>query len=67
MLLSKQIGAPLDPFPRITDWRARIKDRPAVQRAIDLGKNVREHRQNASNNNVLFNQGADHILQKKDG
>ena len=67
VLLSKRLGAPLDPFPRITDWRARIKDRPAVRRAVDLGKDVQEHRQNASNNNVLFNQGSDHILQKKDG
>ena len=67
VLLSKRLGAPLDPFPRISDWRARIKDRPAVRRAVDLGKDAQEHRQNASNNNVLFNQGADHILQKKDG
>lgn len=62
VFISKKLGAPLDDFPQIAAWRETIKQRPAVQRAIDLGKAGAQHDQNASNNNVLFNQGAGHIL-----
>lgn len=57
--IAKPLGASLDAFPNVADWRARIKSRPAVQRAIDLNKsdqNRGQHR--ADNNNVLFNQSA---------
>ncbi|MBJ6371084.1 glutathione binding-like protein [Sedimentitalea arenosa] len=57
--IAKPLGASLDAFPRVADWRARIKSRPAVQRAIDLFKgdqNRGQHR--ADNNAVLFNQSA---------
>lgn len=36
--IAKPMGVPLDPYPRVADWRARIKDRPAVQKAIGLGR-----------------------------
>jgi GST-like protein len=65
ILLTKSLGASLADFPAVTDWRQRIKERPAVQRAIDLGKAGAKHDQNASNNRVLFNQGAEHLLGKK--
>ena len=58
--IAKPLGASLDAFPRVADWRARIKSRPAVQRAIDLYKgnqNRGQHR--ADNNDVLFNQSAE--------
>jgi GST-like protein len=57
--IAKPLGASLEAFPRVADWRARMKDRPAVQRAIDLHKaaqNRGQHR--ADNNAVLFNQSA---------
>jgi GST-like protein len=57
--IAKPRGASLAQFPRVADWRARIKDRPAVRRAIDLHKsqqNMGQHR--ADNNTVLFNQSA---------
>ncbi len=57
--IAKPLGASLEEFPRIEDWRNRIKSRPAVQRAIDLYKgnqNRGQHR--ADNNDVLFNQSA---------
>ncbi len=57
--IAKPLGAAPDAFPRVADWRARIKERPAVQRAIDLHKsqqNKGQHR--ADNNKVLFNQSA---------
>ena len=62
VFLAKKLGAALEDFPKVTAWRETIKARPAVQRAIDLGKDKAKHDQNASNNNVLFNQGAGHLM-----
>lgn len=62
VFISKKLGAPLDAFPKLAAWRETIKQRPAVQRAIDLGKAGAQHDQNASNNNILFNQGAGHLM-----
>jgi GSH-dependent disulfide-bond oxidoreductase len=59
VLISKPLGQALDEFPNVARWREAIKQRPAVQRGIDLGKEFRrrapptdEERQ------VLFNQTA---------
>ena len=41
VLIARRLGADLGPFPRLAAWRQRIKDRPAVQRAIDVGKDHR--------------------------
>jgi GST-like protein len=41
VLIAKPLGAALEPFPNVTRWRGRIKDRPAVRRAVDLGKDLR--------------------------
>jgi GST-like protein len=41
VLIGKAMGVPLDDFPAVTAWRARIKDRPAVQRGVNLGKSSR--------------------------
>lgn len=60
ILIAKPLGASLEKFPNVTAWRGRIKERPAVRRAVDLHKerqNKGEH--NAQNNNVLFNQSAE--------
>jgi GST-like protein len=57
--IAKPLGASLETFPRVADWRARIKERPAVQRAIDLHKSEQNKgRHRADNNTVLFNQSA---------
>ena len=57
--IAKPLGASLVGFPRVADWRARIKARPAVQRAIDLHKDAQNRGQHrADNNNVLFNQSS---------
>ncbi len=60
--IAKPLGASLDKFPNVAAWRKRIKDRPAVRRAIDLHKD-RQNRgeQNAENNKVLYNQTAEHF------
>ena len=62
VFIAKPLGASLDDFPKVAAWRGRIKQRPAVQRAIDLHKdrqNRGQHR--AQNNSLLFNQGAAHL------
>lgn len=60
--IAKPLGVPLDPFPNVAAWRGRIKQRPAVQRAIDLYKDRQNRGQHtASNNNLLFNQTAEHL------
>jgi len=41
ILIAKPLGASLEPFPKVTAWRQRVKRRPAVQRAVDLGKELR--------------------------
>ncbi|HEY7576826.1 MAG TPA: glutathione S-transferase N-terminal domain-containing protein, partial [Acetobacteraceae bacterium] len=38
VLISKPLGQALDEFPNVARWREAIKQRPAVQRGIDLGK-----------------------------
>ncbi|MGF1528556.1 MAG: glutathione S-transferase family protein [Candidatus Competibacterales bacterium] len=59
VLIAKPLGQPLDEFPLVSRWRAAIKDRPAVQRAVDLGK---EYRRSAppteAERQVLFGQTA---------
>ncbi len=41
VLIAKPLTASLDGFPKVADWRRRVKERPAVQRAVDLGKELR--------------------------
>ena len=41
VLIAKPLGVDLSPFQSLSDWRARLKERPAVQRGVDLGKDLR--------------------------
>ncbi len=60
--IAKPLGASLDEFPNVADWRGRIKQRPAVRTAINLFKdNQNRGQQTASNNDILFNQSAAHL------
>lgn len=60
--IAKSLGANLDDFPAVAAWRARIKERPAVRRAIDLHKDRQNQGQaTAENNSLLFNQSAAHL------
>jgi GST-like protein len=62
VFIAKPLGSSLDDFPRVADWRKRIKERPAVRRAIDLYKDRQNRgRHTAENNQLLFNQGAAHL------
>ncbi len=57
--IAKPLGASLDGFPRVAAWRGRIKERPAVQRAIDLHKDAQNRGQHrVENNDVLFSQSS---------
>ena len=41
LLIAKPLTASLDDFPNVAAWRNRIKERPAVQRGVDVGKELR--------------------------
>jgi GSH-dependent disulfide-bond oxidoreductase len=41
VLIAKPLGQSLMEFPNVTRWRADIKRRPAVQAAVNLGKELR--------------------------
>ncbi|MEM6986304.1 MAG: glutathione S-transferase N-terminal domain-containing protein [Pseudomonadota bacterium] len=57
ILIAKAMGQPLDEFPAVTRWRATLKARPAVQRGVDLGKDLRSARtMTDSERKVLFGQ-----------
>jgi GST-like protein len=62
ILIAKPLGQPLDDFPNVARWRQTIKNRPAVQKGVDLGK---EWRRSAppddEERKILFNQTAQSI------
>lgn len=64
--IAKPLGASLEGFPNVKAWRARIKERPAVRRAIDLHKDRQNRgRDTADNNSLLFNQTSAHLTGDK--
>ena len=63
--IAKSLTVSLDDFPNVAAWRARVKARPAVIRAIDLCKEEQNRgQQTAENNPLLFNQDATHLKGK---
>ena len=61
---AKAMGVPLEDFPNVAAWRGRIKERKAVQRAINLYKDQQNHGANkatAATNKILYNQSAEHL------
>jgi len=62
--ITRQLGGNLNEFPNVQRWREVIKQRPAVRRAIDVGKSQARHGETADTNKVLFNQGAGHLLKR---
>ena len=68
VLIAKPLGASLEPFPNVAAWRSRIKERPAVQRAVDLGKEMR--RQGAptdAERKLLYEQTAASVRERSGG
>ncbi len=41
ILIAKHLGQSLEAFANVARWRQAVKQRPAVQRAVDLGKEFR--------------------------
>ncbi|HEY0205712.1 MAG TPA: glutathione S-transferase N-terminal domain-containing protein [Acetobacteraceae bacterium] len=57
VLIAKPLGQSLDPFPNVSRWRNAIKDRPAVRRGVDLGKELRRTSSPTDDERrILFNQ-----------
>jgi GST-like protein len=57
VLIAKPLGQSLAELPNVSRWRGAIKERPAVQRAVDLGKALRRTAPpSEAERKVLFNQ-----------
>ena len=57
VLIAKPLGASVENFPHLADWRNRIKNRPAVKKAVDLGKELRRSAPpTEEERKILFNQ-----------
>ncbi len=62
VLIAKPLGQPLDDFPNVARWRQAIKERPAVQRAVDLGKDLRRQGPpSEAERQVMFGQTAERV------
>jgi GST-like protein len=60
VLIAKAMGQELDAFPNVARWRQAIKERPAVQRGVDLGKELRRSAPPTDEEReLLYNQTAD--------
>jgi GST-like protein len=63
VLIAKPLGQLLDDFPNVARWRETIKQRSAVQRGVDLGKELRRSAPpNENERRILFNQTARNAL-----
>ena len=57
VLIAKPLGQSLDEMPNVTRWRKAVKDRPAVRRGVDLGKERRRAAPPTDDERrILFNQ-----------
>lgn len=65
VLIAKALGQPLDEFPNLARWRQTVKERPAVQRGVDLGKELRRRAPpSEEERRVLFNQTAKSVRER---
>lgn len=62
ILIAKAMKQPLDDFPNVTRWRSLIKDRPAVRRGVDLGKELKANKpMTEKERKISFGQTADTV------
>ena len=40
ILINKSLGISLENFPNVMRWRQKIKERPAVQKGVNLGREI---------------------------
>src|SRR5580658_5928866 len=59
VLIAKPLGQALDEFPNVSRWRDAIKARPAVQKGVDVGKDLRRRGDHTEESRkILFGQTA---------
>ncbi len=64
ILIANAMGESLEPFPNVTLWRTLIKERSAVQKGIEIGKEYRRSEPpTEEERRILFNQTADTVKQ----
>jgi len=60
----KRLGNDLDRFPRLRHWFDTIKERPAVRRGVDLGKDWRRDESRSDKaHSLMFGQNSETVLQ----
>lgn len=65
VLIAKPLGRDLASFPNVSRWRKAIKERPAVQRAVDLGKEFRRSAPPSDEERkILFSQSAETVKEQ---
>jgi GST-like protein len=65
VLIAKPLGQPLEEFPNVARWRETIKQRPAMQRGVDLGTGLRRSAAPSDDERrVLFNQRERDVSQR---
>ncbi|MBC6439130.1 MAG: glutathione S-transferase family protein [Rhodospirillales bacterium] len=67
VLIAKPLTASLDDFPNVRAWRQRVKERPAVQRAVDLLKRADRGEVTEEERRMLFQQTARTAIEQAGG
>ncbi|MDA0953030.1 MAG: glutathione binding-like protein, partial [Proteobacteria bacterium] len=64
ILIAKPLTASLADFPNVTRWRKAVKERPAVQRAVDLLKDRDRSEPTEEEWKMLYGQNARRVSER---